>query len=158
MKRPWNLIDLPVYSLLTLDEEGVINMNICTYVSAVSMQPKIYSVAIDYKTKTYQNLTNSQVAVLQLLTKEHMQLVKKLGKKSGFKIDKEAYLRKNDCLTTWRSYPVLKNCSAVLELNKTTQLNVDGDHEIFFFKVNKFSSFSEDVLCFQDLIENNIIL
>ena len=74
MKRPWNLIDLPVYSLLTLDEEGVINMNICTYVSAVSMQPKIYSVAIDYKTKTYQNLTNSQVAVLQLLTKEEKKM------------------------------------------------------------------------------------
>ena len=53
MKRPWNIIDLPVYSLLSNDMNGNINMNICTYVSAVSMKPKIYSIAIDFKTKTY---------------------------------------------------------------------------------------------------------
>ena len=40
MKRPWNIIDLPVYSLLSNDVNGNINMNICTYVSAVSMKPK----------------------------------------------------------------------------------------------------------------------
>ena len=53
MKRPWNIISPPVYSLVTYDEEGKVNMNICTYVSAVSMKPKIYSIAIDYTTKTY---------------------------------------------------------------------------------------------------------
>ena len=41
MKRPWNIIDSPIYSLQSVDEEGKINMNICTYVTAVSMKPKI---------------------------------------------------------------------------------------------------------------------
>ena len=55
MKRPWNIISPPVYSLVTYDEHGKVNMNICTYVSAVSMKPKMYSIAIDYTTKTYKN-------------------------------------------------------------------------------------------------------
>ena len=158
MKRPWNLINLPVYSLLTHDQEGHLNMNICTYVGAVSMQPKLYSIAIDYKTKTYQNLLHSQTAVLQLLSKQQLGLVRKLGKQSGFKVDKEAFLRKKDFLTTWRTHEILKDCSAALVLHKTNQLNIGGDHEMIYFKVQKFSSFSSDVMSYQDLIEKNIIL
>ena len=45
MTRPWNLLNLPVYSLATYQGEKV-NMNICTYVSAVSMKPKQYMVAV----------------------------------------------------------------------------------------------------------------
>ena len=56
MKRPWNIIDLPIYSLQTTDKKGNINMNICTYVSAISIKPKMYSIAIDYNTKTFENL------------------------------------------------------------------------------------------------------
>ena len=158
MKRPWNLINLPVYSLLTHDQEGHLNMNVCTYVGAVSMQPKLYSIAIDYKTKTYQNLLHSQIAVLQLLSKQQLGLVRKLGKQSGFKVDKEAFLRKKDLLTTWRNLEILKDCSAALVLHKTNQLKIGGDHEMFYFKVQKFSSFSSDVMSYQDLIEKNIIL
>ena len=32
MKRPWNIISPPVYSLVTYDDEGKVNMNICTYI------------------------------------------------------------------------------------------------------------------------------
>ena len=76
MKRPWNIIDLPVYSLLSNDVNGNINMNICTYVSAVSMKPKIYSIAIDFKTKTYDNLIACDRVVLQLLSKKNISLEK----------------------------------------------------------------------------------
>lgn len=41
MKRPWNLANVPVYSLATYAGQKV-NMNICTYVSAVNMKPKRY--------------------------------------------------------------------------------------------------------------------
>ena len=51
MRRPWNIINLPIYSLQTVDKDGKLNMNICTYVSVVSMKPKIYSVAVYYGTK-----------------------------------------------------------------------------------------------------------
>ena len=71
MKRPWNIVSPPVYSLLTFDDDGKLNMNICTYVSAVSMQPKMYSIAIDYTSKTYKNLQKSSKVVLQLLSSDN---------------------------------------------------------------------------------------
>ena len=52
MKRPWNIINPAVYSLITYDEHDTLNMNICSYVSAVSLKPKLYLIAIDYSTKT----------------------------------------------------------------------------------------------------------
>ena len=121
------------------------------------MQPKLYSIAIDYKTKTYQNLLHSQTAVLQLLSKQQLGLVRKLGKQSGFKMDKEGFLRKR-LFNNRRNHEILKDCSAALVLHKTNQLKIGGDHEMFYFKVQKFSSFSSDVMSYQDLIEKNIIL
>lgn len=82
MKRPLNLSNIPVYSLATYDGEKV-NMNICTYVSAVSMKPKRYMVALYHQTQSLQNIINSKRAVLQVLGKHHLPLVKILGKKSG---------------------------------------------------------------------------
>jgi len=73
MKRPWNIIDLPIYSLQTTDKKGSINMNICTYVTAISIKPKIYSIAIDYNTKTFENLEDSSEAILQIVVR-HTQL------------------------------------------------------------------------------------
>ena len=70
MKRPWNIIDLPVYSLLSNDVNGNINMNICTYVCC-KYETKIYSIAIDFKTKTYDNLISCDRVVLQLLSKKY---------------------------------------------------------------------------------------
>ena len=82
VKRPWNIVDMPVYSLATY-HKGQVNMNICTYVSAVSMKPKLFMVAIDYNTQTYQNLQENDTAVLQILHEDQQQLVPMLGKKSG---------------------------------------------------------------------------
>ena len=70
MRRPWNIINLPIYSLQTVDKDGKLNMNICTYVSVVSMKPKIYSIAVYYGTKTFENLENSDYVVLQILSKK----------------------------------------------------------------------------------------
>ncbi len=51
MKKPWNRVDLPVYSVSS--RHGVEeNMHICTYVSAVSMDPKRFMVALYKGTKT----------------------------------------------------------------------------------------------------------
>ena len=101
MRRPWNIINLPIYSLQTTDDSGSLNMNICTYVSVVSMKPKIYSIAVYYGTKTFENLENSENVVLQILSKDNIGLVKNLGKKSGLKINKDKYLRKQN-LIKWK--------------------------------------------------------
>ena len=65
------MIDVPVYSLVTYDGEKV-NMNICTYVTAVSMKPKQYVVAVYHNTRSLQNLLESKSVVLQLLHRSHV--------------------------------------------------------------------------------------
>ena len=158
MKRPWNIINSPVYSLATYQQDKV-NMNICTYVMAVSMKPKMYAIAIDYDTATYQNLKDTKTCILQILSEQQIDLVKPLGKKSGLKTDKSAYLKKKELLTSWNDHQVLSNTSALVKLKKDSSQNVGGDHEIFFFSVEKFKTISDDnLLMFQDLIDANIIL
>lgn len=158
MRRPWNIINSPIYSLATY-ENGKVNMNICTYVSAISMHPKQYLVAIDYKTQTYQNLLEADHAVLQILSFDNIKLVKPLGKKSGKKTDKQAYLLKKDALIDWNGHQVLKGAAAYVQLRKIEAYNSGGDHEHFFFQMEKFKTISEhNILMFQDLIDQKIIL
>jgi len=159
MKRPWNIINPPIYSLVTYDETDNLNMNICSYVSAVSLKPKLYSIAIDYSTKTYENLKLNSSVVLQLLSKSHLKIIRKLGKKSGYLINKEKYLKSKDMLDNWRKNIVLKDTCALIELKKNNEINIEGDHAIFTFSVLKYTTLSEDrILTFRDLIDNKIIL
>ena len=158
MKRPWNMVDVPVYSLATY-QDGQVNMNICTYVSAVSMNPKLYMVALDYQTKTYDNLHQSKVAVLQILHEDHSSLVKLLGKKSGSKIDKAHKLQKQQLLTDWQGHQVLKGACGYLLLNLKDRSNIGGDHELFYFEVEKSTTKNDKgILMFQELIKKGIIL
>ena len=159
MKRPWNIINPPIYSLVTYDKTDNLNMNICSYVSAVSLKPKLYSIAIDYSTKTYENLKLNSSVVLQLLSKSHLKIIRKLGKKSGYLINKEKYLKSKDMLDNWRKNVVLKDTCALIELKKNNEINIEGDHAIFTFSVSKYTTLSEDgILTFKDLIDNKIIL
>jgi len=159
MKRPWNLINLPIYSLVTYDDTDNLNMNICSYVSAVSLKPKLYSIAIDYSSKTYENLKLNSFVVLQLLSKSHLKIIRKLGKTSGYLFNKEKYLRSKEMLEDWRRNIVLKDTCALVELKKINEINIEGDHAIFTFSVSKYTTLSEDgILTFRDLIDNKIIL
>ena len=159
MKRPWNIINPPIYSLVTYDQTDNLNMNICSYVSAVSLKPKLYSIAIDYSTKTYENLKLNPYVVLQLLSKSHLKIIRKLGKKSGYLFNKEKYLNSIKMLDYWRKNIVLKDTCALIELKKINEINIEGDHAIFTFSVSKYTTLSEvGILTFKDLINNKIIL
>ena len=105
MKRPWNLANIPVYSLATYDGQKV-NMNICTYVSAVSMKPKRYIVAVYHQTKSLENILKSKTAVLQVLSKEHISLVNVLGKKSGLQYENKPISKKR---IAWK-YGIINPC------------------------------------------------
>ncbi len=97
-KKPWNRVDLPVYSV---SSKGITdNMHICTYVSAVSMQPKRMMVALYAGTRTLANVTKSRHFVLQLLHEDQYRLVNQLGKLSGNNIDKISRLQKRNLLST----------------------------------------------------------
>ena len=159
MKRPWNIVNPAIYSLVTYDEKDNLNMNICSYVSAVSLKPKIYSIAVDYSTKTYENLKLNSFVVLQLLSKSHLKIIRKLGKTSGYLFNKENYLRSKEMLEKWGEKTVLKDTCALLELKKMNEINIEGDHAMFTFSVSKYKTLSErGILTFKDLIDNKIIL
>lgn len=159
MKRPWNIVNPAIYSLVTYDEKDNLNMNICSYVTAVSLKPKIYSIAVDYSTKTYENLKLNSFVVLQLLSKSHLKIIRKLGKTSGYLFNKENYLRSKEMLENWGEKTVLKDTCALLELKKMNEINIEGDHAMFTFSVSKYKTLSErGILTFKDLIDNKIIL
>jgi flavin reductase (DIM6/NTAB) family NADH-FMN oxidoreductase RutF len=155
MKRPWNLPDLPVYSLATFVGEQV-NMNICTYVSAVSMKPKRYMVAVYEGTQTLWNLQRNDRAVLQLLSLKHLPLIRTLGKKSGKKYNKQSYLERKGWITHWNSYSVLKNAAGYVEL-RTIWDHSGGDHQLFLFDVVGHRATSERILTLSDLRQHKLI-
>ena len=155
MRRPWNLPDVPVYSLATYDGQHL-NMNICTYVSAVSMKPKRYVVAVYHGTKTLANVKASNSVVLQLLGKQHLSLVNALGKKSGSTFNKAAYLEKKKMLERWKRYSVLTDCAAVVELKKRSG-TVVGDHTLFLFDAINFKTNHKNILTLDDLRAKGLV-
>ena len=159
MRRPWNITNVAVYSLTTYSSSFKFNMNICTYVSLVNMSPKTYVIAIDYNTLTYQNLIQQcQNVVLQILSKENINIVRHLGKKTGFKFKKNEYLKKNQLIENWNNHVILKNTSAVLELKNSKKIYEFDDHALFCFEIKKSKSWSYNTLHFNDLIHQKIIL
>ncbi|MBK8699157.1 MAG: flavin reductase family protein [Saprospiraceae bacterium] len=155
MKRPWNLPVLAVYSLATY-RNGQVNMNICTYVSAVSLQPKKYAVAIYENTQTLDFLKDSSLAILQLLAADQHALVRHLGKKSGFQLNKHNWLHKNNLLQKWQGMDVLRDCAALLLLEKENTMTT-GDHILHLFNVLKYTGLRDDILTTRILGEKGII-
>lgn len=155
MRRPWNLIDSPVYSLATY-AGGQVNMNICTYVTAISMEPKIYAIAIYKNTKTLENMQDTEHAVLQFLHPEQFKLVKNLGQRSGVNFNKHRYLSKNNLVENWNGYDVLKNTAARILLQKI-DFKETGDHLLFTFKAEKYKSYHPEVLTSEILRIKKII-
>jgi flavin reductase (DIM6/NTAB) family NADH-FMN oxidoreductase RutF len=155
MKRPWNLANIPVYSLATYDGDRV-NMNICTYVSAVSMKPKRYMVAVYHNTQSLENILKSKTAILQILGKQHVSLVNVLGKKSGFRYDKQAHLERKKSMELWNDKKVLAGCAGLIETEKIWSKDA-GDHTMFLFDVKRFQTNHEDVLMLDDLREKGLV-
>jgi len=159
MKRPWNRTNSNVYSLLTHNLKGETNMNICTYVSVVNMNPRLYAVSIDYNTLTYKNLIcSSGNVVLQCLGKKNISVIRSLGKKSGLVFDKMIYLKKNQLITSWNNFIVLKDVAFLVELKDPKIIHEMSDHALFLFSVKSYKNSKNEILVFNDLIEKNIIL
>lgn len=136
-KKPWNRIDLPVYSISSKDDKGNSNMHIITYAQAVSMQPKQFICAIYYGTKTLELVEANPHFVLQLLSANQYRLIDLLGKKSGKSINKIERLNKRNLLTKWNGFYILKEALAVMEI-KAEALITKGkqpDHKLFLCNV-----------------------
>lgn len=137
-KKPWNRINLPVYSISSKNDDNE-NMNIITYATAISMHPKRYVCGIYLGTQTLDNVTASGEFVLQLLADHQVNLVNLLGKQSGRKISKTARLAKRKLLTQWEAYTVLQSCLAVMKM-KVIETMDGGDHKIFLCEVTAYQN------------------
>jgi flavin reductase (DIM6/NTAB) family NADH-FMN oxidoreductase RutF len=155
-KKPWNRINLPVYSISSRAGAAE-NMHICTYVSAVSMQPKRMMVAIYHGTKTLELVEQNPHFVLQLLAAYQYNLVNQLGKQSGHTVPKIERLHKRKLLTVWNGFCILKEALAVMELKVINKLEA-GDHCMFLCDVVAHKNINEGMaLTLDDLRRYNIV-
>jgi flavin reductase (DIM6/NTAB) family NADH-FMN oxidoreductase RutF len=155
-KKPWNRINLPVYSISSRagTEE---NMHICTYICAVSMQPKRMMVALYHGTKTLELVEENPHFVLQLLDGQQYNLVNQLGKQSGHTVPKMLRLQKRKLLTQWNGFAILKDALAVMELRVINEME-GGDHRMYLCDVVAYKNLNEGTaLTIDDLRLRNIV-
>lgn len=139
--KPWNRVDGPIYSLSTY-ANGKGNLNICSYVTPISMKPKKYIVGVYKGTKTLENLESNPVGVLNFMTDKMANLVNLLGKKTGHKVDKITRLGERIQLTE-EGLPVLKDSLATLRLKFTTRMD-GGDHWAWLAEVVSHENHNAD--------------
>jgi flavin reductase (DIM6/NTAB) family NADH-FMN oxidoreductase RutF len=155
-KKPWNRVDLPVYSISSKGNEYD-NMNIITYASAVSMKPKRFICAVYKNTKTLENVRLNGSFVLQILSDTQYALVRLLGKQSGNKINKIGRLRKRNLISDWKGFNVLKDALAVMEMNIINEID-GGDHVCFLCDVVAYKNLNDgNELTLNILSEKKII-
>ena len=146
-----------VFAISTFDEDHL-TVNICTYVMAISRNPKMYAISIEKGSKTLENLQAGSQCIIQLLQQSQSHLIRPLGKKSGYGYDKHRYLETKGELTLWQDCLVLNNCCAYVYLEINEQSDV-GDHILFTGKAIKYKTLDEkNILTFQHLIDQRIIL
>jgi len=157
LPRPWNRVNLPVYSISSKNEDCS-NMHIITYVTAVSMHPKRMLCAVYEGTQTLSNLLSGNSFMLQLLAEEPYGLVRLLGKESGKETDKIARLkRRKEPLEEWRGFTILSNCLALMHL-EILQTFPGGDHTCFLCEVTAARNLRAGTpLTLNNLRERNII-
>ena len=144
-KKPWNRVNLPVYSISSKDDNGNANMHIITYAQAVSMQPKQFICAIYHGTRTLELVEANPHFVLQIMSAGQYRLVDLLGKKSGKDINKIERLEKRKLLTTWNGFYILKDALAVMEM-KAEALSSKGkrpDHKLYLCDVVAYKNMND---------------
>ena len=160
-KKPWNRLNLPVYSISSHDGNGSHNMHIITYASQISMQPKQFVCGIYYGTNTLENIEYHNRFILQILSKEQYGLVNMLGKKSGKTTNKMAYLQKRGLTENWNGYVILKDALAVIEMEGfelPVLKNIRPDHALYLCNVLAYKNLNEgEVLTIDVLRQKGIV-
>mmetsp|Transcript_19299 Transcript_19299/g.31992 ORF Transcript_19299/g.31992 Transcript_19299/m.31992 type:complete len:206 (+) Transcript_19299:180-797(+) len=142
------LVDVPVWSMATLNEDGSTNFNILTYATPVAIRPdRLYCLGLFKKTKSFENFCRERKCVLLLLTDKHIPYVRLLGGKSGKDIDKEVECAKlsdpgfalQEIDGDDTSMPkVLPSCAYYLKLSVVGDIADGGEsHDIATCKVDE---------------------
>lgn len=156
LKRPWNRVNLPVYSISSKSGDNA-NMHIITYASQISMKPKRFVCGIYHGTQTLVNVTAHEEFILQLLSASQYLLVDLLGKKSGQHIDKISRLKKRGELGEWKGYPVLKNSLALIQLKVISKFE-GGDHQGFVCDMIAYKNLNEGAVLTLDILRDHKII
>lgn len=158
-KRPWNQCAYPVYSLATYDKHKVANFNLCTYVTPISLKPKLYSVAVYQGTKTLENMQNNIFANLHILSIDNLNLFNLFGKTSGKLRNKQNSLsKKGELVLDYKSAPLLDSAHSVISL-KTIDFHVYGDHTLYILEVQSYKHLrGGEILTTQNLVDKGLIL
>jgi len=154
--KPWNRVDGPIYSLATT-AKGKGNLNICSYVTPISMKPKRFIVGIYKETKTLENLEANPIGLLNYLAADQANHVKLLGKKSGHAVDKVAQLG-GDVEHVADGLYRLKGAIATLRLRFMERMDC-GDHWAWLAHVESYENLREaPPLTLEDLKRLKLIL
>jgi len=158
MQKPWNRPDYAVWSLSTIDETGKYNMNICTYVTAISMKPKQFCIAVYKGTKTYENIQKGNKVILQLLGVHQSDVVRNLGKISGFDKDKVSVVHKKHPIIISQDLAVMSDSLGYCVIEYDQIVETDGDHDLIIGNVMSYKNLNEgEVLTTKKLKELKII-
>ena len=148
---PWAALSVPVYSLATApdatgetagDSAPRPSMNITTYCCPVTIKPtRRMAVALYTHTATARNMLATGKGVLQVLRKQHAELVPLLGKSSAHDVDKLAALEEAGFETTTRhGVPTLTDAAGVVAL-ELVSLETAGDHHLALCEVVAYDTF-----------------
>ncbi len=135
MRKLWNRTTHPVWSLTTRSQSGQANFNICTYVTSVSMEPKLMLIALYRGTKTLENIEESRHGLLQLLTEDLAPVVRVCGQLSGHQVDKFTRLKRRYAFGEQSGLPYLSAAAGYMELEFTELIETAGDHVLGLARV-----------------------
>jgi flavin reductase (DIM6/NTAB) family NADH-FMN oxidoreductase RutF len=122
-------------------------MNICTYITAVSLDPKLMMVAVYKNTQTLLNVVVGQTVLLQLLTQDLAPVVRICGQNSGKDFDKISRLKKRYALATESDLYYFKNAAGFMELTVEQLIHTSGDHTLLVGRVTQAKNLLEkDIL------------
>jgi flavin reductase (DIM6/NTAB) family NADH-FMN oxidoreductase RutF len=146
-KRPWNRIDEQVYSLYTDKQKP--NMNICTYVTPISLDPKGFIIGI-YK-GTYTNENIGLRVLLQYLSIDQIKYVKKLGYKHG------PNKLKNLSLKEYKDLFYLDGVNSIVELEVISKKQA-FDHDLLLCKVLSYKNLNNNTPLTTNILRENKII
>ncbi len=154
MRKLWNRPNMPVWSLSTADGETP-NLNICTYVTSVSMDPKLMLIAVYTGTKTLSNLKNNKHCLLQLLPEELAPVVRVCGQTSGHTTHKVKRLAKRYEFLQVDDLVYFAQAVGYMELQIESLREVGGDHVLAVARVVSAKNLSDAPILTTDYLKEH---
>lgn len=147
-KKPWNRTSPPIYSIASRYEDRF-NMNICTYVTPISMKPSRLVVGVYKNTFTLELVSLQNEMVLQLLSEDNYRLIKLLGQTSGYNRNKITAIKSP--LINYKGFTCLDSALALIHLNVIKKTDA-GDHWLMFCDVSSFINLNEGLPLTMDIL------